>query len=264
MEDIARHSDAAEVMDIALECAAAERIMLNRYERKLYLNIFKSIVGKHRRTREIFIDLTKRMHPDNHRVLIVAKNIEELEDSIFSTCDHVVKNVKMYLTALDYKNAGIEDDIASSDYEKYGLNKPDVDLIELRCFFLRVIGDFYRYKCEIIGTDDDMNGAEEAYKAAWEEADPYLYPMCPVRLGIAVNYSIFLFEMLGEKVFGYKLAHKAYQEYLDADDVVYEDDMALESGFTSIILRDNLIYWKEGFKAIAANQLAFENELMNG
>ena len=68
--------------------------------------------------------------------------------------------------------------------------------------------DYHRYLCEILKGDPRMNQARIAlkgYKTATDLADQHLKATHPIRLGLALNYSVFCYEILNapgkEKIF---------------------------------------------------------------
>ena len=60
------------------------------------------------------------------------------------------------------------------------------------------MGDYYRYLCEYQQGDERqkvINHAQDSYKKAQEEAEQ-LKTTHPIRLGLALNYSVFYYEIL--------------------------------------------------------------------
>lgn len=65
-------------------------------------------------------------------------------------------------------------------------------------FFRKMMGDYYRYLCEYQQGDERqrvINHAQDSYKKAQEEAEQ-LKTTHPIRLGLALNYSVFYYEIL--------------------------------------------------------------------
>ena len=57
-------------------------------------------------------------------------------------------------------------------------------------------GDYHRYHAEIDSTEDQKNAALEAYEKASKIASESLSPTHPIRLGLALNFSVFYYEIL--------------------------------------------------------------------
>ena len=64
-------------------------------------------------------------------------------------------------------------------------------------------GDYYRYNAEYLETGSEAHkkvadGAHKAYQSASEIANTQLKTTHPIRLGLALNYSVFFYEVLNE------------------------------------------------------------------
>lgn len=73
-------------------------------------------------------------------------------------------------------------------------------------------GDYYRYLGEFMGGDDKkevIDSAQVSYSKATEEAEK-LKTTHPIRLGLALNYSVFYYEILNQPDFACKLAKTAF------------------------------------------------------
>ena len=73
---------------------------------------------------------------------------------------------------------------------------PSAQTGESKVFFLKMKGDYHRYYAEIDAGDDQKNCALDAYTKASEIAHTTLAPTHPIRLGLALNFSVFYYEIL--------------------------------------------------------------------
>lgn len=88
---------------------------------------------------------------------------------------------------------------------------------ESRVFFLKMAGDYHRYKAEVLKNEDkrgailfpkfcytvsfsphadSVEKAEKCYKDAFDVAVAELPPTNLVRLGLALNFSVFYYEIM--------------------------------------------------------------------
>lgn len=112
------------------------------------------------------------------------------------------------------------------------------------CLLLRK-GDYYRYLTEILQGDrrtEPTDNALKAYKAA-EEAASKLQPKHPIRLGLALNFSVFYYEILDSPEEACKLAKAAFDEAVNELDPSGNESQFKESTLIMQLLRDNLTLW---------------------
>ena len=109
-----------------------------------------------------------------------------------------------------------------------------------------MIGDYFRYIAESAKGDklqEVSDKALENYERAVKEADS-LESCSPIKLGIALNFSVFYFEVRDNKDQACKLAEKALKEANedldDAKEEVYRDAKGIID-----LLTENLELWKE-------------------
>jgi 14-3-3 protein epsilon len=108
-------------------------------------------------------------------------------------------------------------------------------------------GDYHRYLAEFTSGDEKGKAADEAltaYKAASELAlgDDGLPTTHPIRLGMALNFSVFYYEILNKKDEAVKLAKSAFDEAVSELDSLSEESYK-DSTLIMQLLRDNLTLW---------------------
>jgi 14-3-3 protein epsilon len=76
-------------------------------------------------------------------------------------------------------------------------------------------GDYHRYLAEFAIGDKRKTSADkslEAYKAATDVAASNLAPTHPIRLGLALNFSVFYYEILNSPDQACQLAKQAFDD----------------------------------------------------
>ena len=83
------------------------------------------------------------------------------------------------------------------------------------CLFFTRQADYYRYIAEFRSGDEKSKAAEEARKAyadAAKVAKDDLAVTHPIRLGLALNYSVFMYEVLNDPDEACKMARTAFED----------------------------------------------------
>lgn len=123
------------------------------------------------------------------------------------------------------------------------LEKASTD--ESKVFYHKMKADYYRYIAEFKSGDSKTSAAENARKA-YEEATKVaaagLPVTHPIRLGLALNYSVFQYEVLGNPEEACKMARTAFEDAIAELDNVAEDSYK-DSTLIMQLLRDNLTLW---------------------
>ena len=116
---------------------------------------------------------------------------------------------------------------------------------ESKVFYKKMKGDYYRYLAEFKGGEARKNAAEEtllAYKEAENIASNELAPTHPIRLGLALNFSVFYYEILNAPERACDMAKKAFDEAIAELDTLGEESYK-DSTLIMQLLRDNLTLW---------------------
>jgi len=104
--------------------------------------------------------------------------------------------------------------------------------------------DYYRYQAEFTTAEDRKSASENsltAYKTASDVASE-LAPTHPIRLGLALNFSVFYYEILNAPDRACHLAKSAFDEAIAELDSLSEESYR-DSTLIMQLLRDNLTLW---------------------
>jgi len=116
---------------------------------------------------------------------------------------------------------------------------------ESKVFYQKMKADYYRYIAEFSAGDAKTKAAksaEDAYADAEKVAEKDLPVTHPIRLGLALNYSVFLYEVLSKPDEACAMARKAFEDAIAELDNVAEDSYK-DSTLIMQLLRDNLTLW---------------------
>ncbi|CAD6185392.1 unnamed protein product [Caenorhabditis auriculariae] len=116
---------------------------------------------------------------------------------------------------------------------------------ESKVFYLKMKGDYYRYLAEVASGDDRTSVVEksqQSYQEAFDIAKEKMQPTHPIRLGLALNFSVFYYEILNAPDKACQLAKQAFDDAIAELDTLNEDSYK-DSTLIMQLLRDNLTLW---------------------
>jgi len=112
-------------------------------------------------------------------------------------------------------------------------------------FYKKMEGDYNRYLAEYSTGEGRKLAAERsllAYQESTDIAQTNLSPTHPIRLGLALNFSVFYYEVLNSPERACKLAKTAFDDAILELDTLSEESYK-DSTLIMQLLRDNLTLW---------------------
>lgn len=109
-----------------------------------------------------------------------------------------------------------------------------------------MIGDYYRYVAESASDDKKetvKQGALKGYNEA-EKLSKSLNACNPIRLGLALNFSVFHYEVMSDHKKACELGEQALSEALEKIDDVDEETFRDAKSIIEL-MKENLSLWKE-------------------
>lgn len=130
---------------------------------------------------------------------------------------------------------------------------------ESKVFYLKLKGDYYRYLAEFtLGENHDVisKNSLNAYKQATEASKP-LKSSNPIKLGLALNYSVFYYEVLTNPVEAINIANAAFNEGITNLESIAENQYKDATNILQL-LKENINMWsadlQEGGEDMNENQ----------
>ena len=103
-------------------------------------------------------------------------------------------------------------------------------------------GDYLRYLCEFTSGAEEQESRQKgllAYEAATDVATNELPSTHPIRLGLALNLSVFYYEIMGNPAKAAAVAKNAFDEAIGAVDALSEESYK-ETSSILMLLRDGV------------------------
>lgn len=219
---LAEQAERYDEMVEAMKTVAKMENELSVEERNLLSVAYKNVIGARRASWRII------------------SSIEQKEEG--KGTDVKMAMIKQYREAVEKELCGVCNDV---------LEILDKCLIanaiggESKVFYYKMKGDYYRYLAEFATGNDRKTSAENslvAYKAASDNANSELPPTHPIRLGLALNFSVFYYEILNSPDRACRLAKAAFDDAIAELDTLSEESYK-DSTLIMQLLRDNLTLW---------------------
>jgi len=212
-----RYEDMTKMLKKLVEEKCAEKVVLSIDERNLLSVAYKNIVGAKRQS---WRTLTQgRFAELSEDLLNQYKSV--VEDELEKVCKEVIELLKLLINS-------------SKDNEEL--------TAEDKVFHLKMCGDYYRYFSEFKQSEESQSNAESYYQQAFDIAKEELPETHPTRLGLALNYSVCLYEILKQKDKACAVAKEAFDSAIEKLDTL-NDGSYKDSTLIMQLLRDNLTLW---------------------
>jgi 14-3-3 protein epsilon len=121
---------------------------------------------------------------------------------------------------------------------------PKTSEVEAQVFYHKMKGDYFRYLAEVAKGDVRKTAGEKALKCytdAVSRSDS-LKAAHPIKVGLALNFSVFHYEVMSDHKTAIELGKKVFDEAInDLDNL--DEDQYKDSASIMQLLRDNLTLW---------------------
>ncbi|KAF2069250.1 hypothetical protein CYY_009429 [Polysphondylium violaceum] len=238
MAKLAEQAERYEEMVDSMKKVAKLDVELTVEERNLLSVAYKNVIGARRASWRII------------------SSIEQKEESK-GNVGHV-NRIKEYKAKVEEELSSICKDILAVLEENL---IPSSTSGESKVFYFKMKGDYYRYLAEFSTGGPRKQSAENsliAYKSASETAVVELPPTHPIRLGLALNFSVFYYEILNSPERACNLAKTAFDDAIAELDTLSEDSYK-DSTLIMQLLRDNLTLWTSDISTEKHEDESLEN-----
>jgi len=225
-EDLVQRAKLAEQAERYDDMASAMKAVttlgeeLSNEERNLLSVAYKNVVGARRSSWRVISSIEQKTEGNERRQAMTREYREKIEKELSDICNEVLDLLDKHLIAK-----------ASTG--------------ESKVFYLKMQGDYYRYLAEV-AIGDKRSGVVEksakSYTEAFEIAKEKMPPTHPIRLGLALNFSVFHYEIQNAPDKACQLAKAAFDDAIAELDNLNEESYK-DSTLIMQLLRDNLTLW---------------------
>ncbi|KAH7853022.1 hypothetical protein Vadar_032252 [Vaccinium darrowii] len=240
-EQAERYEEMVEFMEKVAKTVDAEELTVE--ERNLLSVAYKNVIGARRASWRIIssIEQKEESRGNEEHVSIIKEYRGKIEAELSKICDGILGLLDSHLIPLA-SNA------------------------ESKVFYLKMKGDYHRYLAEFKAGAERKEAAENtllAYKSAQDIALTELPPTHPIRLGLALNFSVFYYEILNSPDRACNLAKQAFDEAISELDTLGEESYK-DSTLIMQLLRDNLTLWTSDITDEAGDEIKEASKGVSG
>ncbi|XP_065878440.1 14-3-3-like protein D [Euphorbia lathyris] len=219
---LAEQAERYDEMADAMKQVASLDVGLTVDERNLFYVGYKNAVGSRRESLRIIssIEQKEESKRNDQNVALIKGYRQNVVSELSTICSDVMMLIDEHLI-------------------------PSSSAAESTAFYYKMKADHYRYLAEFTNGSERNEVAEQsmrAYETASATAQADLPPTHPLRLSLALNYSVFFYEILKSPERACHLARQAFDEALSE-----MDNLTVEACEDSILvlqlLRENLTLW---------------------
>ena len=194
---------------------------LSHDERNVLTAGYKNIISGKRASWRLVNSIERKEEKKNSAQLEYLKELKTtIENELTKICEDIQNVVNTYLLP----------------------NAKDADTT---VFFLKLQGDYYRYRSEYStgeSFDEAVKNAEVAYTKAQEIAEKEIPITSSTRLGLALNFSVFYYEIKNKREEACNIAKTAFDKAMKVLDDL-EKSKAKDTLLIIQLLKENLILW---------------------
>eukprot|EP01134_Creolimax_fragrantissima_P005915 CFRG5915T1 len=236
---LAEQAERYDEMVEAMKKVASLGEQLTVEERNLLSVAYKNVIGARRASWRIIssIEQKEESKGNSNKVTIVKEYRQKIEKELEDICADVMKV--------------LDDDLI-----------PNAEKGEPKVFYYKMKGDYHRYLAEFSSGDKRGAASDEslqAYKSASDIATTELPPTHPIRLGLALNFSVFYYEILNSPDRACQLAKQAFDDAIAELDTLSEECYK-DSTLIMQLLRDNLTLWTSDMQGDAESKESEEKK----
>merc|ERR1712001_161241 len=217
---LAEQAERDDDMAASMKAVTETGIELSNEERNLLSVAYKNVVGARRSSWRVISSIEQKTEGSERKQQMAKEYREKVEKELREICNDVLGLLDQFLI-------------------------PKASNAESKVFYLKMKGDYFRYLAEVAIGDSrsgDVENSQKSYQEAFDIAKAKMQTTHPIRLGLALNFSVFYYEILNSPDRACHLAKQAFDDAIAELDTLNEDSYK-DSTLIMQLLRDNLTLW---------------------
>ncbi|XP_049364893.1 LOW QUALITY PROTEIN: 14-3-3-like protein GF14 iota [Solanum verrucosum] len=222
MAKLAEQAERYDEMVESMKNVAKLDVELTVEERNLLSVGYKNVIGARRASWRIMssIEQKEESKGNEQNVKLIKGYRQKVEEELSKICSDILEIIDKHLI-------------------------PSAGTGEATVFYYKMKGDYFRYLAEFKNDLERKEASEQSwkgYEVATATANTDLSSTHPIRLGLALNFSVFYYEIKNSPERACYLAKQAFDEAIAELDTLSEESYK-DSTLIMQLLRDNLTLW---------------------
>ncbi|KAL3943416.1 MAG: hypothetical protein SGBAC_002498 [Bacillariaceae sp.] len=225
---LAEQAERFDEMVLQMKEVAKQPTELSVEERNLLSVAYKNVIGARRASWRVVTSIEQK---GSDKIEIIKDYKQKIETELVDICNDILGVIEESLI-------------------------PNSTAEEAKVFYYKMKGDYHRYLSEFQVGDvrkESAGAALDSYQAASGIASSDLPPTHPIRLGLALNFSVFHYEILNSPDQACQIAKQAFDDAIAELDTLNEESYK-DSTLIMQLLRDNLTLWTSDQDADGADK----------
>ena len=212
-----------DMMEFLEEMVKTKKEDLTSDERNLLSIAYKNTISLRRQAIRTLLayEMKEKKREDSLYLNYIIEYKKKVEKELEDLCLKIIKNIDTYLVPRSSDN-------------------------EAKVFYHKMTADYYRYIAENVSGDAKKSYSENS-KKSYEEATKFAKDLPisnPIKLGLALNYSVFFYEVFNDQETACSIAKDTLDQVKSDLSNVDEDDDEYKDAFSIInLLQENLNMW---------------------
>ena len=219
-EQCSRYEDMTDFLE---EMVKNKKDDLSSDERNLLSIAYKNTISLRRQAVRTLLayETKEKKKEDSVYLPFITEYKNRIENELANLCQKIIKNIDTYLI-------------------------PKATDAEAKVFYHKMKADYFRYIAENVSGDMRDSFADQSLKSYNQatEAASHLAISNPIRLGLALNFSVFYYEVLGNQETACQIAKETHDLAKKELSNIDEEDEEHKDAFSIMnLLNENLTMW---------------------
>ncbi|KAI5748690.1 hypothetical protein M8J76_001199 [Diaphorina citri] len=247
---LAEQAERYDDMAAAMKAVTETGVELSNEERNLLSVAYKNVVGARRSSWRVISSIEQKTEGSERKQQMAREYREKVEKELRDICYDVLNLLDNFLIVKASNPETVVDDSQKAYQQAFEISKSKMQpthpirlglALNFSVFYYEILNSPDK-ACQLAKQVSVVEDSQKAYQEAFDIAKSKMQPTHPIRLGLALNFSVFYYEIINSPARACHLAKQAFDDAIAELDTLNEDSYK-DSTLIMQLLRDNLTLW---------------------